>query len=125
MTRPVIARSLKVFGCADPYTWWAREQRYGPLATKELNEKLFDTRQLLDLNDFLPDERHIPVELCEVIMANTKSIKLVVSEKEPEAVSHGHKVHVDLVDEHLKTARPIAARLCGGTSTCIAVMETE
>ena len=58
-------------------------------------------------------------------MANTKSIKLVVSEKEPEAVSHGHKVHVDLVDEHLKTARPIAARLCGGTSTCIAVMETE
>ena len=58
-------------------------------------------------------------------MANTKPLKLVVSEKEPETVSHGHKVHVDLVDEHLKTAKPVAARLCGGTSTCIAIMETE
>lgn len=58
-------------------------------------------------------------------MANPKAIKLIVSEKEPQVQAHAHKLDVNLVDEHLKPAKPIGARLCGGTSTCLAVVETE
>jgi hypothetical protein len=58
-------------------------------------------------------------------MANPKSIKLIVSESEPHAQTHAHKLKVELVDEHLKPAKAIGARLCGGTRTCLAVVETE
>ena len=54
-----------------------------------------------------------------------KKIKLIVSESEPKAQAQAHKLSVELVDEHLKQAKPIGARLCGGTSTCLAIMETE
>ena len=58
-------------------------------------------------------------------MGNPKAIKLIVSETEPHAQAHAHKLEVNLVDEHLKPAKPIGARLCGGTNTCLAVVETE
>jgi hypothetical protein len=51
-------------------------------------------------------------------------IKLIVSDSEPKVQAHTHKLHVDLVDENLKPAK-VAARLCGGTSTCLAIVETE
>jgi hypothetical protein len=36
------------------------------------------------------------------------------------------EVHaVTLVDADLKPAGPVAARLCGGTSTCLALIELE
>jgi hypothetical protein len=34
-------------------------------------------------------------------------------------------VSVKLAGPTLKGAKPIAARLCGGTNTCIALVETE
>jgi hypothetical protein len=34
-------------------------------------------------------------------------------------------VSVSLVSPTLKSARPIAARLCGGTSTCLALISTS
>lgn len=58
-------------------------------------------------------------------MAKPKEIKLVVSETEPKALAHSHKVEVAVVDEHLKPTKPTGARLCGGTSTCVAIFETE
>jgi hypothetical protein len=59
-------------------------------------------------------------------MATTpEKIKLIVSESEPTAHVHPHKLHVELVDEQLKPTKTIAARLCGGTSTCLALVETE
>jgi hypothetical protein len=58
-------------------------------------------------------------------MAKPKAIKLIVSEKEPQAHAQAHKTQVELVDEHLKPAKLIGARLCGGTSTCLAIVETE
>jgi hypothetical protein len=61
----------------------------------------------------------------EVMMATPKAIKLIVSETEPHAQASAHKLEVKLVDEHLKPAKPIGARLCGGTNTCLAVVETE
>jgi len=67
----------------------------------------------------------LPVQISEVTMANPKAIKLIVSETEPKAVAHSHKVEVAVVDEHLKPAKPIGARLCGGTNTCLAIVETE
>jgi hypothetical protein len=57
-------------------------------------------------------------------MSNVKKIKLIVSEAKPH-VAGAQELQVSLVDEHLKPAKPIGARLCGGTSTCLAVVETE
>jgi hypothetical protein len=34
-------------------------------------------------------------------------------------------VSIKLADPTLKAAKPIAARLCGGTNTCIALVETD
>jgi len=58
-------------------------------------------------------------------MTEPKKIKLVISEHKPEAHASSHELHITLVDEKLKPAKPIAARLCGGTTTCIAIAETE
>lgn len=58
-------------------------------------------------------------------MEKPKQIKLIVSETEPHAQAHAHMLRIEVVDEHLKPAKPIGARLCGGTSTCLAVFETE
>lgn len=58
-------------------------------------------------------------------MAEPKKIKLIVSEHKPQSHAGAHELHVTLVDEKLSTAKPIAARLCGGTTTCIAIVETE
>jgi hypothetical protein len=58
-------------------------------------------------------------------MTDPKTIKLIVTETEPHSQAHQHKLKVELVDEHLKPAKPVGARLCGGTNTCLAVVETE
>jgi len=57
-------------------------------------------------------------------MSSAKNVKLIVSEVKTH-VAGAQEIQISLVDEHLKPAKPIGARLCGGTSTCIAVVETE
>lgn len=57
-------------------------------------------------------------------MSDTKKIKLIVSETKTP-VAGAQELHVSLVDEHLKPAKAIGARLCGGTSTCLAMIDTE
>ena len=50
-------------------------------------------------------------------------------EKQPKiALKAGMKlnvVSVKLADATLKKAKPIAARLCGGTNTCLALIEID
>jgi hypothetical protein len=58
-------------------------------------------------------------------MADPKKIKLIVSEHKPTKGAEAHELQVSMVDEHLQPAKPVGARLCGGTSTCIAIVETE
>jgi hypothetical protein len=58
-------------------------------------------------------------------MENTGKLKLIVSDDVPKVAASTKKVEVTLVDSQLKQAKPIAARLCGGTSTCIALIETD
>lgn len=66
----------------------------------------------------------------ETIMAEKKSKHtfVVSDEKNPKiTVKPGMKlevVTVSLVDSTLKKPKKIAARLCGGTSTCLALVET-
>jgi hypothetical protein len=57
-------------------------------------------------------------------MSSVKNVKLIVSEAKAH-VAGAQEIQISLVDEHLKPAKPIGARLCGGTSTCIAVVETD
>lgn len=61
--------------------------------------------------------------------ARTKHTFIVSSEKTPKiALRPGMRldvVSVKLAGPTLKGAKPIAARLCGGTNTCIALVETE
>jgi hypothetical protein len=57
-------------------------------------------------------------------------IQLLVSDEAKPAVSVEpgmlfEVVSVPLVDPSLRTARPVGARLCGGTSTCIALVHIE
>jgi hypothetical protein len=59
-----------------------------------------------------------------------KKLTLIVSdEKQPKIVlKPGMKlnvVSVKLADSALKPARPGAARLCGGTNTCLALVEID
>jgi len=58
-------------------------------------------------------------------MANTALI--VSDEKKPQVtLKPGMKLEVigiSLLDPQLKKARPGAARLCGGTSTCLALVD--
>ncbi len=58
-------------------------------------------------------------------MTELKKIKLVISDHKAESHAGAQELHVTLVDEKLKPAKPIAARLCGGTTTCMAIVETE
>jgi hypothetical protein len=58
-------------------------------------------------------------------MSEIKKLKLIVSDVKPAGISKAHEVHVTLVDEHLRAAKPIASRLCGGTTTCMAIMDTD
>lgn len=58
------------------------------------------------------------------------NLKLIVSEeKNPEVkVNAGTKfqaIGVTLVNPQLRSAGPVAARLCGGTSTCLALVELQ
>ena len=58
-----------------------------------------------------------------------KRVHLIVSDStEPSVkVKPGMKLHVvsvKLVDSGLKQIKPIAATLCGGTSTCVAMFES-
>ena len=59
-----------------------------------------------------------------------RELRLIVSDSPKPAVQleAGMKlevVAVSLVNPALKSARPIAARLCGGTSTCVALVRTS
>lgn len=63
-------------------------------------------------------------------MANLdpKKVKLIVTnEKQPKiSIKPGMRLEViaiELADTELKKAKGIAARLCGGTSTCLALVE--
>jgi hypothetical protein len=58
-------------------------------------------------------------------MADKKSIKLVVSDHAPHAGAKVQELEVSFVDEHIKPVKPIGARLCGGTTTCLAIVDTE
>lgn len=55
----------------------------------------------------------------------TKKLRLVVADEKPENVKHAETVEVTLVDKSLSTQKPMGARLCGGTSTCLALMHTD
>jgi len=60
--------------------------------------------------------------------ASQKKLSLIVSDEKKPAVKlqPGMKldvVSVSLVEPTLKAARARAARLCGGTDTCLAVVE--
>jgi hypothetical protein len=57
-------------------------------------------------------------------MSKPKTIKLIVSDEKP-VLEHGQEVIVSLVDHSLRPAQPIAARLCAGSGTCVAIIETE
>ena len=56
-----------------------------------------------------------------------KNVKVVVSDEIPAlTLKPGQRfevVSVSLVDPTLQKAKPIAARLCGGTSTCLALVD--
>jgi hypothetical protein len=53
-----------------------------------------------------------------------KKFQLVVSDEKPHHKG-AQEVVISLVDHHLQPAKPIAARLCGGSGTCVAIIETE
>lgn len=59
--------------------------------------------------------------------ARTKKIKVVVSDEAPtltlKAGQRLEVISVSLVDPTLQRPKPIAARLCGGTSTCLALID--
>lgn len=60
--------------------------------------------------------------------SSEKILKLIVSdEKKPNiTLSPGMKIEVktvQLVESSLKVSKKSAARLCGGTSTCVALVE--
>jgi len=64
------------------------------------------------------------------IKKRTQKHTLIASDqKKPKiALQPGMKlqvVSIKLADPTLKAARPIAARLCGGTNTCLALVETD
>ncbi len=57
-----------------------------------------------------------------------RKMKLIVSDEASPAVKlkPGQKLHVtavSVITPDLKKGGPIAARLCGGTSTCLALVE--
>jgi hypothetical protein len=59
-------------------------------------------------------------------MPDLKKIKLIVSDEKPKTgAAKTEEFHIVLVDENFSTGKTIAARLCGGTSTCVALMDTE
>jgi hypothetical protein len=58
----------------------------------------------------------------------TGKVQLIVSDEERPivALTAGNKFHVttvSIVTPELKRAKPIAARLCGGSNTCLALIE--
>lgn len=60
--------------------------------------------------------------------AKQEHIRLIVSDEEKPKIEHPHGskakvVSVSLVDPKLAKAQVTAARLCGGTSTCLALHE--
>lgn len=61
--------------------------------------------------------------------ARRKHTFIVSNEKTPKiALRPGMRldvVSVKLAAPTLKAAKPLAARLCGGTNTCLALVETE
>lgn len=62
------------------------------------------------------------------VSAATGKMKLIVSDDDKPAVvlKAGQKLQVtavSVVTPELKKGGPIAARLCGGTSTCLAIIE--
>ena len=61
--------------------------------------------------------------------ARRKHTLIVSNEKRPKiALQPGMKldvVSVKLAGPTLKAQKPLAARLCGGTNTCLALVETE
>lgn len=61
--------------------------------------------------------------------ARRKHTLIVSNEKRPKiALRPGMTfdiVSVKLAGPTLKAAKPVAARLCGGTNTCLALVETE
>ena len=61
-------------------------------------------------------------------MASSKKTKFIVSDKKnPEvALKPGMKLHVttvQLVGRDLRPLKKIGSRLCGGTSTCVALLD--
>ena len=57
-----------------------------------------------------------------------KTLKLILSDEKNPKVSlklgmRLDEVAVSLADPKLKRAKPIAARLCGGSSTCLALVD--
>jgi hypothetical protein len=66
----------------------------------------------------------------EAKKSTSSKLTLIVSDdKNPKVgLKPGMKleiVSVKLAEPTLKSAKPVAARLCGGTSTCLALVETE
>ena len=57
-------------------------------------------------------------------MSEKKKIQLVVSDEKP-TLDNAEEVIISLVDQSLLPAQPIAARLCAGNGTCVAIIETE
>jgi hypothetical protein len=71
----------------------------------------------------------IPHHMAKKSQSTAGKLTLIVSDqKNPQVVlKPGTKLEVasiKLADPSLKALRPVAARLCGGTSTCLALVET-
>ena len=57
-------------------------------------------------------------------MSEMKKIKLIVSDGKPH-IDGAEEVMISMVDHSLAPAQAIAARLCAGNGTCVAIIETE
>jgi hypothetical protein len=57
-------------------------------------------------------------------MSEMKKIKLIVSDEKPH-IDGAEEVTISMVDHSLAPAQAIAARLCAGNGTCVAIIETE
>ena len=72
---------------------------------------------------------HLTIKIS--IMATTsKKISLVVSDSKSPSVTlkPGQSLHVktiNLIDANFKSSKIGAARLCGGTSTCVAIIQID
>lgn len=57
-------------------------------------------------------------------MSEKKKIKLIVSDEKVN-IDGAEEVAISMVDHSLSPAKAIAARLCAGNGTCVAIIETE